>query len=254
MDLLTIIGLLLGISCVWYSMASGHILSLLFDLTSFILVLGGTIASTIMTYPWNVMKIIPKAIGLTIFPGKMVPYEKTIDRVCGLAEVATLRGVDVLSEHITEEDDELLRSGVRMLLNDWSDIEIKESLEESVNGMVERHTQIQKVFLSMGSYAPVYGLLGTLIGVLGVLRYLGDPTAMGASMTVAIVTTFYGIFFANFVGIPMAGKLESYTNYEIRTKILILNGIVAIKREMYPYLIREKLEKTISEANRKEQN
>ena len=137
-----------------------------------------------------------------------------------------------------------------MLLNDWSDVEIKESLEEGVNGMIERHTQIQKAFLSMGGYAPVYGLLGTLVGVLGVLRYLGDPAAMGAAMTVAIVTTFYGIFFANFIGIPIAGKLESYSNYEIRTKTLILNGIVSIKKEMYPYLIREKLEKTISESNR----
>jgi chemotaxis protein MotA len=101
----------------------------------------------------------------------------------------------------------------------------------------------------MGSYAPIYGLLGTLIGVLGLMKYLGDPMAMGNAMAKAI-TTFYGIFFANFVALPTAGKLETYSTQELLVKRLILEGIVAIKQETYPHVLRRKLEMIIEQSER----
>jgi chemotaxis protein MotA len=252
MDAATIIGLLLGVGCVWYTMASGQILNILWDLPSFILVIGGTIASTLMTYPLDVMKKAPRTLIMTFFPKKRHSPHAIIDRICSMSEISVTRGIDVLPEELHEDDDDFLRAGVRMLINDWSADDIQTSMDREMGSMLERHQSVQKAFASAGGYAPTYGLLGTLVGVLGVLRYLGDPTAMGKSMTVAIITTFYGIFLANFICLPTAGKLESYSNKELLNKQLVLIGILAMKREEHANVIRQKLEQHLSQSLRRE--
>jgi chemotaxis protein MotA len=252
MDILTFVGLFMGVAAVWYTMQTGHILGLLWDFPSFVLVLGGTLASTFMTYPWEVMKRVPKTLWFMFFPKRRTPAPVMIERMCALAETAISRGVDALPEQMNEDDDEFLVNAVKMLINDWDVQEIQGALEKEMESMLERHVQIQKVFVSMGGYAPVYGLLGTLVGVLGVLRYLGDPGEMGKAMTVAIVTTFYGIFLANFVALPTAGKLETFSSHELLTRQIIMHGILCIKKEMYPFAIREQLEKFVAQSGRKE--
>ena len=99
----------------------------------------------------------------------------------------------------------------------------------------------------------MYGLLGTLVGILGVLRYLDSPKAMGAAMTVAIVTTFYGIFVANFLALPTAGKLENYSNKELLAKQLMLMGLLSFKKEESSLNLRRKLEKHLQAQHRKEE-
>lgn len=235
----------MGVGCVWYAMAAGNILGLLWDLPSFILVVGGTIASTMMTFPLDVMKDVPHSLWLTFFPQKRTAPKKVIARICALAEIVKSHGVDGLTE-ATVKDDKFLRSGVKMILGEWQEGEIRESLEKDIEFTQERHLQVQKAFAAAGGYGPVYGLLGTLVGILGVLRYLDSPKAMGAAMTVAIVTTFYGIFIANFIALPTAGKLENYSAKELLVKQLMLIGILGFKKEETPVMLRRKLEKHLA--------
>lgn len=237
--------------CVWYAMAAGDILGILWDKPSFILVAGGTIASTLMTFPLDVMKNVPRSLLLTFFPKKITDAEKVIDRLCELAALVKAHGVDSLAEN-TADDEKFLRTGVRMLLNEWDEDAIKENLEKEMEFTLERHQQVQKAFAAAGGYGPVYGLLGTLVGILGVLRYLDSPKAMGAAMTVAIVTTFYGIFVANFIALPTAGKLESYSNKELLGKQLMLIGLLSFKKEENPETLRRKLERHVAAKLRKE--
>lgn len=252
MDLSTVIGLLLGVGCVWYSMAAGDIMGLLWDKPSFILVVGGTIASTLMTFPMDVMKDTPRSLFLTFFPQKITKPRAVIERLCELAGSVKSKGVDSLAED-TVKDDKFLRAGVKLILSEWDEDAIKETMEKDMEFMMERHQQVQKAFAAAGGYGPVYGLLGTLIGILGVLRYLDSPKAMGAAMTVAIVTTFYGIFVANFIALPTAGKLENYSNKELLGKQLILLGLLAFKKEETPLVLRRKLEKHVAVHLRKEE-
>lgn len=252
MDLSTVLGLTLGVGCVWYAMAAGDIMGLLWDLPSFILVVGGTIASTMMTFPLDVIKDIPGSLLLTFFPKKMLKPTVVINRLCALAEIVKEKGVDALAES-TVRDDKFLRSGVKMILSDWDEDDMKDSLEKDMEFTLERHQQVQKAFAAAGGYGPVYGLLGTLVGILGVLRFLDSPKAMGAAMTVAIVTTFYGIFIANFVALPTAGKLENYSNKELLGKQLMLMGLLSFKNEETPLMLRRKLEKHVAAHLRKEE-
>ena len=251
MDISTVTGLIMGVGCVWYALTAGDIMGLLWDKPSFILVVGGTIASTMMTFPLDVMKDTPKSLLLTFFPKKIAKPQLVIDRLCELAKTVKVKGIDSLGE-ATAKDDKFLKSGVKMLLNEWTEADIREALEKDMEFTLERHQQVQKAFAAAGGYGPVYGLLGTLVGILGVLRYLDSPKAMGAAMTVAIVTTFYGIFVANFIALPTAGKLESYSNKELLGKQLTLIGLLAFKKEENPVNLRRKLEKHMAQKLRKE--
>jgi len=251
-DFSTVIGLIMGVGCVWYAMAAGDILGLLWDKPSFILVAGGTIASTLMTFPLDVMKDVPKSLLLTFFPPKLAKPRAVIERLCELSKTVKVKGIDSLTE-ATAKDDKFLKSGVKMLLNEWHEDDIKEALEKDMEFTLDRHLQVQKAFAAAGGYGPVYGLLGTLVGLLGVLRYLDSPKAMGAAMTVAIVTTFYGIFVANFIALPTAGKLENYSAKEILGKQLTLIGLLSFKKEENPVNLRRKLEKHLAAKLRKEE-
>ena len=252
MDFSTVIGLGLGVSCVWYALAAGDIMGLLWDKPSFILVVGGTIASTMMTFPLDVMKDVPKSLLLTFFPKKVTKPQLVINRLCEIAKGVKSKGVDSLAE-TTAKDDKFLRSGVKLILSEWEEDAIKESLEKDMEFTLERHQQVQKAFAAMGGYGPVFGLLGTLIGILGVLRFLDNPKAMGAAMTVAIVTTFYGIFMANFIALPTAGKLENYSSKELLGKQLMLIGLLSFKKEETPLVLRRKLEKHVAGRLRKDE-
>ncbi|HBU69311.1 MAG TPA: hypothetical protein DEE98_02895 [Elusimicrobia bacterium] len=249
MDLLTPVGLIIGCLSVWYAMHSASISSALYDLASLVLVLGGTIGSTFMTYPWYVIKRVPSALWLFIVPPKWASINKNIDRLYDLSSMVLLNGIDSLSDALHDDDDRFLKDGVQMLLYDLPGETIKDNMENEIASVARRHQQVQKAFISMGAYAPVYGLLGTLVGIIGVMKYLGDPVAMGQNMMVAIITTFYGIFGANFIFLPAAGKLETYSEHEILVKQIIMIGVVSIKNGVHPDVVKEKLNKFLSQSH-----
>ena len=251
MDLATFSGIFLGVAAIGYSLTSGQVLNVAWNLPSFLLVIGGTFASTLLTFPFGVLKNIPKSFLLTFFPQKKMSSNAVIDRLCKLSDIALTKGIDALPEKITAKDNHFLKSGIDMLLNDWGEKSIKESMEKDLDFILDRHQEIQKVFASAGGYAPVYGLMGTLIGILTVLRDLGNPKAMGLGMMVAILTTFYGIVFANLILLPAAGKLGVLSSQELLTKQIILIGVLSIKKEESSFVLRSKAEKYISKCIRK---
>lgn len=254
MDFMTILGLIIGAAAVYYTMAVGGILSILFNKVAFILVFGGTLGSTLITYPWKIIKHLPKSFLLVFFPPKQLSFDKTIEKLTKLANIATSRGIDELHSELDNIEDDFLISGVGMLLENIDDEVLKENMERDILSSAQRHQRVITAFRSMGSYSPVFGLLGTLIGIVQVLRNLSDPTTMGSAMSVAITTTFYGIFGANFIFLPAAGKLEIYSTDELILKELQMIGILSIKKQTLPVLMRRKLEKFLSKKIRESRN
>ncbi len=250
MDFATLAGLLMGLSAVSYILVDAEIINILLDKASLAFVVGGTFSSTLMTYPWRVFRKIPKGFKLLMFPPKHIEADVIVNRMHELSIVAHQRGIDALPEQLKKTDMDFIRNGVRMLMNEWTVEDIGRHLETDMQGTIDRHGQIQRMFETMATYAPVYGLLGTLIGVLGLLRFLGDPKGMGNAMAKAI-TTFYGIFFANFIALPVAGKLEVYTSHEMLLKRVITEGILCIKQEVNPNTVLEKLEMILAQSVRK---
>ncbi|MBN1383761.1 MAG: MotA/TolQ/ExbB proton channel family protein [Elusimicrobia bacterium] len=242
MDLMTIGGLIVGLGAVFYVMVQGDIVNLLFDINAAILVFGGTIGATLITYPWKIVKIVPRAVLWIFFPPKRVKPDAAIKIILSLAEKAKREGVEKLQDELPDIKQPFLRESLQMVIDGLETEVIKEKLEKELSMVRQRHHQTSALFRSMGAYSPIFGLLGTLIGVVQVLRNLSDATSMGASMAIAVTTTFYGIFGANFIFLPIAGKLTIHSEDEIILKELLARGVLSIQKGDVPVVIETKLE------------
>jgi len=242
MDLMTISGLAMGLFSVWYVMNLEKITSLLLNPISFILVFGGTISATMMSYPFKMLKVVPKAFIIMFFPSKRNSTTETINRLVQLSETAKRNGIDSLQNEIKTLTDRFMIDGIQMIIDNLDPDTIRENLQKEIIFTRKRHQQISGIFRTMGTYSPIFGLLGTLIGVVKVLKNLSDPTSMGKSMATGITTTFYGIFGANFIFLPVSAKLNAHSEDELLLKEVEIEGILAIQNGEIPILVKKKLE------------
>ncbi|MBU0951745.1 MAG: MotA/TolQ/ExbB proton channel family protein [Elusimicrobia bacterium] len=246
MDLLTVGGAIIGAAAIYIVMARGQILHMLFNLDAFLLVVVGTLSSTFIAYPWATIRSIPKAFSLAFFPKKRESSLKMIEIVVGLSEKAKRAGLVGLQPEISGLHDKFLRNAVQMLIDGYDIDIIEDNLEKEILYVRERHQKVSSVFRMMATVAPIFGLLGTLLGVVQVLRNITDPKSMGAAMATAVAATFFGIFAANFVFLPVAVKLSEYSEDEILNMELITEGIVSIHKGDVPVITEKKLEGYLS--------
>jgi chemotaxis protein MotA len=140
---------------------------------------------------------------------------------------------------------------VQMLVDGLNKATIEERCQRDILATRYRHDQISGVFRSAGTFAPIFGLLGTLIGVVAVLKNISTPSVIGQKMAVAMTASFYGIFAANFVFLPIANKLTFYSDEELLVRELIAQGILALHEGEAPWLVSKKLEAYLSFELRK---
>lgn len=252
MDLMTLMGLVAGIATVWYVMADGNVLHLLFNKVALVLVFGGTFSSTLIAYPWEIIKLVPGSIKLMFVRKRYTEEDRqaVISNLSALAEKARRQNIDGLQIDALASKDRFLSYGLQMVVDGLEHEVVRENLEKRI---VMAHKQSQKVtglFRTMATLSPIFGLLGTLIGVVQVLRNLSDPASMGASMAIAITTTFYGIFAANFFFLPAAIKLGEYTENEIMHMRLIAEGVISIRAGDLPIILRKKLNAFLMESSK----
>lgn len=242
LDKMTIIGLVAILLTILYVLAAGNILHMLFNPLALIIVYGGTFSATFIAYPWPVIKEIVPSLRVLLFPSKHSDedMENMINTLAALAEKARRDGVETLQAEIPNVQDKFLLHGVQMLVDGLEHDVIKDNLAREI--FYTRHNQ-QKVsgsFRTMATVAPIFGLLGTLMGIVEMLRNLSNPSTMGAAMSNAVTATFYGIFSAN-VFIPIATKLTDHSERDIISKEMIAEGIMAIQQGDVPLIVRKKL-------------
>lgn len=246
MNFIGVLGILAGAIFIVISiLLDGNLMSF-FDLPSVFIVLGGVIASTIANYSWKQFLSIGK-MTVVAFSKDKFNYKKSIDDLIRLANIARREGILALEEEANSLDDPFLKKGI-ILVVDGSDPElVKNILETELNFIEERHSQGQAVFYSMSSYAPAYGMIGTLIGLINMLEHLDTPDTLGASMAVALVTTFYGVVLANLFFTPIAGRLKEKTEHEVKHKEMLIEGVLSIQAGENPRIIEEKLKSFLSQ-------
>jgi chemotaxis protein MotA len=174
-----------------------------------------------------------------------------VQTISELAVRARRDGILALEDDIDRMEDEFMRKGFQMAVDGNSTDIIRNVLEEDMNSMRERHMTGMGIFKALGNYAPAFGMIGTLIGLVQMLRSLDDPSAIGAGMATALITTLYGSLVANLIALPIAGKLEQRSNEEMGTKAMVLEGIIAIQEGNSPRVVREKLFSYLSPQARK---
>jgi chemotaxis protein MotA len=242
MDKMTIVGLVAILLTVVYVLAAGNIIHMLFNPLALIIVYGGTFSATLIAYPWAVIKEIVPSTKVLLFPSKNTDkdMEAQIDYLAQLAEKARREGIESLASEMPKINDKFLAHGVQMLVDGLDKDVVRDNLSREI--FYTRHSQ-QKVsgsFRTMATVAPIFGLLGTLMGIVDMLRNLSDPTNMGAAMSNAVTATFYGIFSAN-IFIPIATKLTDHSERDIINKEMTAEGIMAIQQGDVPLILRKKL-------------
>ena len=250
MDIATILGLLLGIGFTVWGITSSGELSAFVDFGSIQIVLGGTLAATLLAYPLSSLKGVGKVFQKA-FLHKEVSVNNIIVDIIELANVARKEGLLSLEEYGSKLDDEFLKKGI-MLIVDGTDPElVRNILETELVFLEERHGEGQGMLEAMGAYAPAFGMIGTLIGLVNMLKDLDDPDTIGPSMAVALITTFYGSFLANVLFLPLAQKLKIRSKSEVLVKELMIEGLLSIQAGENPRIIEEKLKTFIPPEQRK---
>lgn len=228
---------------------SGDLLTY-WDPASVIITLGGTLASTLTCFPLddfaNTMKVVKKA-----FVYKDTSPEDVIKEIIRLANVARKEGLLALDEYAESLNDQFLKKGIMLIVDGTEPELVRNILETELVYLEERHANGQKVFETAANFAPAFGMIGTLIGLINMLRTLDDPSTIGPNMSVALVTTFYGSVLANVVFLPLAQKLKGRNGREILVKELMVEGLLSIQAGENPRIIEEKLKTFIPPKMRK---
>ena len=234
---------------IWGIYESGDI-SAYWDIKSIIITLGGTIASTITSFPirdiGNVLKVAKNA-----FVHTETSLDQVIIDIITLANIARKEGLLSLEEYADNLDDEFLSKGIMLIVDGTEPDLVRNIMETELLYLEERHANGQRLFETAASYAPAFGMIGTLIGLINMLRTIDDPSTIGPNMSVALVTTFYGVVLANVVFLPLARKLKARNNEEILAKELIVEGLLSIQAGENPRIIEEKLKTFIPPSMRK---
>lgn len=238
MDISTIFGLALGGFFMIISMIGN--LASFWNLDGIYITVGGTIAATMINFPFGDIKRIPAILRVAFTKTDDNPF-RTIELLVGFAEVSRREGLLALEEKAQQVDDEFLQRGIQLVVDGTDPDLVRSIMEIELNYVEERHSRGQEIFDQMGSYAPSYGMIGTLIGLIVMLQEFDDASALGAGMAVALVTTFYGSLLANWVFLPIAGKLKVKSQDEILRKEIMLEGILSIRAGENPRIVEEKL-------------
>lgn len=249
MDIATVIGLVLGALVVVGAVLLGGTVAMFVDGVSVIVVMGGSIAALLIAFPMsNVMKM-PKVMVNAIFT-KPQNLTALIKELVSYAEVARRDGILSLENHTEDMSDEFIVSGVRMAVDGTDPELIEQILEIDLENLEERHAVGKSTLDAMGRYAPAFGMIGTLIGLVAMLGNMEDPSSIGAGMAVALLTTLYGAIIANVVFLPLADKLALRSAEEVLAKTIVIKGVMAIQAGDNPRVVESKLKTFLPAAQR----
>lgn len=245
MDLATIIGFIAGVVCIVYGMSWSGDMGMFFDINSILIVVGGSISASLISFSLKDLGNLASALKATFFT-KKIDLNRDIDMIIDIANTARKEGLLALEGAAGNINDPFLRKGI-MLMVDGSDPElVKSVLETELSYIESRHSVGVDYMFTLSSYAPAFGMVGTMIGLIPMLKQLEDPSALGPGMSVALITTFYGSIMSNLICTPLGKKMRVRTADEILRKELLMEGLLSIQDGENPRIIRDKLTSFIS--------
>ncbi len=147
-------------------------------------------------------------------------------------------------------DDPFVAKGLQLAIDGMEPESIREIMETEVGYLQERHKAGAEILTTMATFFPAMGMIGTLIGLVQMLKTMDDPSTIGPSMAVALLTTFYGAVAANLLCLPMAGKLRKRSQEEMLVKEMVIAGIISVANGENPRIVEQKLHSFMPPSNR----
>ncbi len=251
MDTATIVGLVLGVVLVAFAILLGGEVIPYLSAPAFLIVIGGSTAATLTAYPLATFLKMPKVAMHALFSKPQDPRH-LIQQLVELAEVARRDGILALESRSEQIQDDFLTHGIQMAVDGTDPEVIQTIMETELDNLVSRHEAGKGLLDSMGRFAPAFGMIGTLIGLVAMLSHMDDPSKIGTGMATALLTTLYGTLLANVIFIPLADKLALRSSEEVLCKTIIIQGVMAIQAGDNPRNVQSKLLTFIPPAIRRE--
>jgi chemotaxis protein MotA len=250
MDLFLLAGIIVGTVAVLAGMLlKGASISILISPEAGLIIFVGLIAATINSYPAQEIKRVPKMLKV-LFSNKEYHYTEIINQIVELANKARKDGLLALEEPVQKLSDPFMKKGLEMVVDGVDPDEVREIMENEIEGIEERHRVGAGIFKTAGATAPTLGVLGAVIGLIGALGNLQNISKLGEMISSAFVATMFGIFFGYVILIPMGSRLTVKSDQEVQALNLILEGVLAIQSGQAPRSIEQKLNSLIAPGQR----
>ena len=248
MDAASLVGVLLGLGLIVGAIFLGGDLTYFFNLPGIMIVVGGTIAATLITFQLKDVIAAFKA-AIFVFSEKKSDPNDMVETMIELCSLSRRQGLIALSR--LEYENDLLRKACNLIADGSKEELIRDTLNIEIDSMKQRHFIIQDIFRKMATYAPSFGMMGTLIGLVQMLRQLNNPDTIGPAMAVALLTTFYGMLLSTLFFLPIAGKLKDRTLVELINLEIMFEGAISILEDNNPIFVYEKLSSYIPAKQRR---
>lgn len=251
MDLATVVGLIgtIVIIGVVMIMDGGSPAELFHHSAPIILTMGGSAVAATVFGPLQTVLNIPKFLKIAFFETHFDTIQ-TIDKISEMADKARREGLLALEEESKTIEDKFLQKGIMLVVDGIEPAAVRTILELEIHQMEQRHHQGISWFETAGGLAPTFGIIGTVMGLISVLKQLDDPAAFTAAIAAAFLATLWGLISANVFWLPIGGKLTTRSHHEVSYRHMLLEGVMALQAGENPRLIREKLNAFLSPAER----
>jgi len=241
MDIASVVGLILAIALILGSVViGGGSFSSFVDIPSALVVIGGAIAACMISFPLKSFLAMPTSLKV-VFLNKQEDVREIIKTIVSLAETARRDGLLALETRANEVENKFISLGIQMAVDGTRPEVMEDIMRTEMEAIATRHRNAKKVFDQLGRFAPAYGMIGTLMGLIMMLSNMSDPSAIGAGMAVALITTLYGAIVSNVAFLPFAEKLGFLHSQESMQLEIIVRGIMAIQSGENPRVIEQKL-------------
>lgn len=216
-----------------------------FDASSIMIVIGCTLAVIVSSFPPQMLKCIPKHFKIMLNTKKFDPMYY-IDQLAILAQLARKDGLLSLEEKANEQSDPFFKQAIMLIVDANDPDKVRGILTNDIERMVARHDDVASMYEKAAGISPAFGMLGTLVGLINMLKGMdvtaGDSaSSIGGDMSTALITTLYGVVLANIIFSPIASNLRTRDEEEVLCKMIIIEGIMSIQSGESPKFLKEKL-------------
>ncbi|MEE2987608.1 MAG: MotA/TolQ/ExbB proton channel family protein [Nitrospinota bacterium] len=247
MDIATLVGIIAGVGLVLVSILMNSGLSLFWSAPSAAIVCGGTVAATLIAYPMNELLRV-MGLFIRVFFGKKSDLQELIETMVAVCNIARKGGVLAIESKLKEIDNDFLKKGLEMTVDGKDEATVISMMKREIKQIQKSHKDGWEIFGTMGAFAPAFGMIGTLIGLIQMLADLSDIGSVGPKMAVALITTFYGAVLANLIFIPMTVKLKRRSSSDTLEMNLVLEGVKYIRKGVNPTFMKDVLENYLQSA------
>ena len=242
MDIATISGLVLAITVIITALIldGGSPAELFAAPAAIILIFGGSLGATIITVPLKIALKLPQYI-MQAFKTNKFDTKGDIELLTKLADKARREGLLALEDDSKKITDKFLKRGIMMIVDGVEPDQVSAILENTIDQMKTRHKQGIGFFTAAGAFAPTFGIIGTVMGLISVLKQLDNPSALGEAIASAFLAALWGLLTSNLIYLPVAGKLKAKSEEEAQNRYMQLEGIISIQAGENPRVVKDKL-------------